>query len=151
MTAACLPRLPWGLGLAGLIPFLALAGASWLAPAAWQVVIIPAFLTYSAVILSFLGGVQWGVAMSLESQDSAGFQARLVLSMAPSLIAWPALLLHPVIGAWVLIIGFLLIRLYECGEASRELLPGWYQSLRTLLTVVVVSCHGLVIWRLAVA
>ncbi|MGJ7460282.1 DUF3429 domain-containing protein [Halomonas sp. MA07-2] len=149
MTAASLARLPWGLGLAGLTPFLALAGAAWLAPVAWQVIAIPAFLYYSAVILSFLGGVQWGVAMSLESDDSPGFRARLALSMVPSLFAWPALLLHPVIGAWVLIAGFLLVRLYECGKASRELLPGWYQSLRTLLTVVVVACHALVIWRLA--
>ncbi|MCA1768832.1 MAG: DUF3429 domain-containing protein [Halomonas sp.] len=149
MTAACLPRLPWALGLAGLIPFLALSSASWLAPVAWQVIAVPAFLYYSAVILSFLGGVQWGVAMSLESDDSRGFRSRLVLSMVPSLIAWPALLLHPVIGAWVLIAGFLLVRLHECGKMSRELLPVWYQSLRNLLTVVVVTCHGLVIWRLA--
>ncbi|AXY42413.1 DUF3429 domain-containing protein [Halomonas sp. JS92-SW72] len=149
MTAARLPRLPLGLGLAGLLPFLALAGSAWLAPLAWQLVAIPAFLTYSAVILSFLGGVQWGVAMSLEPDDSAGFRTRLALSMAPSLIAWPALLLHPAIGAWVLIAGFLVVRLHECGRASRELLPIWYQSLRTLLTVVAVACHGLVIWRLA--
>ncbi|WP_404296176.1 DUF3429 domain-containing protein [Halomonas sp.] len=149
MTAACFPRLPWGLGLAGLIPFLALSSASWLAPMAWQVIAVPAFLYYSAVILSFLGGVQWGVAMSLESDDSGGFRSRLALSMVPSLIAWPALLLHPVIGAWVLIAGFLLVRLHECGKMSRELLPVWYQSLRNLLTAVVVVCHGLVIWRLA--
>ncbi|QJQ98197.1 DUF3429 domain-containing protein [Halomonas sp. PGE1] len=149
MTAARLPRLPLGLGLAGLLPFLALAGSAWLAPLAWQLVAIPAFLYYSAVILSFLGGVQWGVAMSLEPDDSAGFRRRLALSMAPSLIAWPALLLHPATGAWVLIAGFLVVRLHECGRTSRELLPTWYQSLRTLLTVVVVACHGLVIWRLA--
>lgn len=149
MTAACRPRLPWGLGLAGLIPFLALAGATWLAPLSGQLIAIPAFLTYSAVILSFLGGVQWGVAMSLESDDSGGFRARMALSMVPSLIAWPALLLHPVTGAWVLIAGFLLVRLHECGKASRELLPGWYQALRTLLTVVVIACHGVVIWRLS--
>jgi len=150
-TSSPLPgdgRLPMALGLAGLLPFMAGAAAAWLAPVAWQAMAIPAFLYYSAVILSFLGGVQWGVAMSLEPAGSDGFRARLLLSMAPSLIAWPALLLHPLIGAWVLVAGFLLVRLHECGRGSRELLPGWYQSLRTLLTVVVVACHGLVIWRL---
>ena len=35
-------------------------------PMVWQVMAIRAFLFYGAVILSFLGGVQWGVAMSLE-------------------------------------------------------------------------------------
>jgi hypothetical protein len=149
MTAACLPRLPWILGLAGLIPFLVTTVAAWWAPMVWQVLAIPAFLYYSAVILSFLGGVQWGVAMSLEPADTRGFRTRLLLSMAPSLIAWPALLLHPFSAAWVLAAGFLLVRLHEVGRDSRDLLPGWYQSLRNLLTLVVVACHGLVIWRLA--
>lgn len=149
MTAIRHPRLPWGLGLAGLIPFLTLAAAAWLAPVAWQVVAIPAFLYYSAVILSFLGGVQWGVTMSLAPAGSSAFRARLLISMVPSLIAWPALMLHPVTGAWVLIAGFLLVRLQEYGRDSRDLLPGWYQSLRNLLTVVVVACHLLLIWRLA--
>lgn len=122
---------------------------AWWAPLAWQVVAIKAFLFYGAVILSFLGGVQWGVAMSLEPAESAGFRRRLLLSMVPSLIAWPALLLHPYSGAWVLAAGFLLVRLHEGGRDSRELQPDWYQTLRTLLTVVVVACHGVVIWRLS--
>ncbi|MFP4137731.1 MAG: DUF3429 domain-containing protein [Halomonas sp.] len=144
--ATCLPLL---LGLAGLLPFLASAAAAWLAPIAWQVVAINAFLYYAAVILSFLGGIQWGVAISLEAAGSPGFRARLVLSMAPSLIAWPALLLHPFTGAWVLALGFVVVRLHELGRDSRELLPDWFQSLRNVLTAVVLACHGAVIWRLA--
>ncbi|QTF93610.1 hypothetical protein [Halomonas sp. BM-2019] len=54
MTLAALPRL--ALGLAGLISFLANAALAWWAPLAWQLVAIPAFLYYSAVILAFLGG-----------------------------------------------------------------------------------------------
>lgn len=149
MTLAALPRLPLALGLAGLIPFVTTAAMAWWAPLAWQVVSIKAFLFYGAVILSFLGGVQWGVAMSLESAESAGFRRRLLLSMVPSLIAWPALLLHPYSGAWVLAAGFLLVRLHEAGRDSRELQPAWYQTLRTLLTMAVVACHGVVIWRLS--
>ncbi len=140
--------LPLLLGLAGLIPFVVTAAMAWWAPMVWQVVAIRAFLFYGAVILSFLGGVQWGVAMSLEQAGSDGFRARLLLSMVPSLIAWPALLLHPFTAAWVLVAGFLVIRLHEAGRDSRELLPHWYQTLRTLLTLVVLVCHGVVIWRL---
>lgn len=141
---------PWplALGLAGLVPFLFSAAAAWLAPVAWQVVAIQAFLYYSAVILSFLGGVQWGVAMSLEAAESAGFRARLLLSMVPSLIAWPALLLHPFTGAWVLVVGFVLVRLHELSRAGRTRLPDWYHSLRLVLTLVVLACHALLIWRL---
>ncbi|MDR9438642.1 MAG: DUF3429 domain-containing protein, partial [Halomonas sp.] len=56
---ASIPSLSLWLGLAGLLPFLFTAAAAWLAPVAWQVVSIQVFLYYSAVILSFLGGVQW--------------------------------------------------------------------------------------------
>ncbi|MGM0535986.1 MAG: DUF3429 domain-containing protein [Pseudomonadota bacterium] len=140
--------LPLALGLAGLLPFLFTVASAWLAPMAWQVVAIQGFLYYSAVILSFLGGVQWGVAMSLEPVGSAGFRARMLLSMVPSLIAWPALLLHPFTGAWVLATGFVLVRLHELSREGRARLPGWYQSLRMPLTLVVLACHGLLIWRL---
>lgn len=145
---AATPFLPLMLGLAGLIPFVATASLAWLAPVAWQVVAVDAFLYYSAVILSFLGGVQWGVAMSQAPADSPGFRLRLLASMAPSLIAWPALLLHPLTGAWVLASGFVLVRLYELTERSRPMLPGWYHAMRMPLTLIVLACHGLLIWRL---
>ena len=149
MNRIAMPPLPRLLGLAGLIPFVATAAATWLAPIAWQVVAIRAFLAYAAVILSFLGGVQWGVAMCRERPGEAPFRGRMLLSMVPSLLAWPALLLHPLTGAWVLVAGFLLIRCHERSRDGRAQLPDWYQSLRTLLTLVVLACHGLVIWRLA--
>ncbi|MDZ7853990.1 MAG: DUF3429 domain-containing protein [Halomonas sp.] len=148
MSRRSIPLLPLWLGLAGLIPFVATAASAWLAPVVWQVVAVDAFLYYSAVILSFLGGVQWGVAMSLESLSSTGFRVRLLLSMAPSLIAWPALLLHPLTGAWVLAIGFVLVRLHELSANGRAGLPDWYHSLRMRLTLTVLACHALLIWRL---
>ncbi|MDT8880233.1 DUF3429 domain-containing protein [Halomonas saccharevitans] len=148
MNRIATPTLPRLLGLAGLLPFVATAAATWLAPIAWQVVAIRAFLAYAAVILSFLGGVQWGVAMCRERPGEAPFRARMLLAMVPSLLAWPALLLHPLTGAWVLVAGFLLVRFHERSRDGRAQLPDWYQSLRTLLTLVVLACHGLVIWRL---
>lgn len=146
MFATSFSRLALVLGLAGLLPFVGAATATWLAPVAWQGVAIHAFLAYSAVILSFLGGVQWGVAMSrLDTVRDA--TARLIVSMAPSLIAWPALLLHPLTGAWALAAGFVVTRCYEISREGRKPLPAWYQRMRTLLTLVVLACHGLVIWR----
>ena len=145
---AAIPRLPLWLGLAGLLPFLVSAAAAWLAPIAWQVLAIRAFLGYGAVILSFLGGVQWGVAMCRERPGEDAFRVRMLLAMVPSLVAWPALLLHPLTGAWVLVAGFVLVRGHELSREGRARLPDWYQSLRTLLTLVVLACHALVIWRL---
>lgn len=133
--------LPWLLGIAGLIPFVGLATVVLLSVPGWQAVAFQAFLYYSAVILSFLGGVHWGVAMSLDHEGSHHFSSRMVVAMAPSLLAWPALMLSPRFALLALMTGFLLIRLYEAQADSVERLPPWYTSLRTLLTVVVVISH----------
>jgi hypothetical protein len=148
MTRDSIPALPLWLGLAGLLPFVASLAVTWMAPIAWQVIAVRAFLAYGAVILSFLGGIQWGVAMCREDTDEAGFRTRMLLAMVPSLVAWSSLLLHPITGVWVLAIGFVLIRLFELSRKGGARLPDWYQSLRRLLTLIVVVCHGLLIWRL---
>lgn len=142
-------RLPWWLGLAGLLPFLLTLAGSWLAPGFAQVLAIRAFLFYSAVILSFLGGVHWGVAILAPEPTSGSARRRLVASMVPSLVAWPALLIDAVVGAWMLVAGFVAVRLYEASRDGAADLPDWYGRLRTWLTLVVVACHLLMIWRLA--
>lgn len=136
-----LATLPWLLGIAGLVPFIGLAAVVLLAVPGWQAFALQAFLYYSAVILSFLGGVHWGVAMSVDHEGSHHFSSRMLVAMAPSLLAWPALMLAPRFALLALMTGFLLIRLYEAQSDSVERLPPWYTSLRTLLTVVVVVAH----------
>ncbi|MCK2184821.1 DUF3429 domain-containing protein [Halomonas getboli] len=131
------------LGLAGLLPFLLALTAAWLAPSAWRFVAIYAFLGYGAVILSFLGGVHWGLALA--GADPGG--RRLIVGVLPSLVAWPALLLGPAAGAATLLAGFVALRLYEAGPGA-EGLPASYQRLRTRLTLAVAVCHVGLIARL---
>ncbi|RKR06612.1 uncharacterized protein DUF3429 [Kushneria sinocarnis] len=147
MLSSRTPGLPLGLGLAGLLPFLLCAAIVVLMGLPWQAIALQAFIYYSAVILSFLGGIHWGVAMSLDHGGSGEFNGRMIMAMAPSLIAWPALMLDARFALLALMAGFLLVRLYERQSDSIERLPGWYRALRTLLTVVVVLIHlVLVIW-----
>lgn len=148
-------HVAWCLGLAGLLPFIAGGVLAWLAPVAWQASAINGFTYYSAVILSFLGGVHWGgVLKDSAFKDSAlqvarpGNVRRLLLAMLPSLIAWPALLLDVQTGLWVLLSGFILVGGYDLSRTGREGFPRWYFALRGLLTVVVVLLHGVVLLRL---
>ncbi|XQU07787.1 DUF3429 domain-containing protein [Halomonas sp. LY9] len=120
--------------------------AVWLAPTVWQVSAIYGFTYYSAVILSFLGGVHWGSALQVPRANNA---RRLILAMVPSLIAWPALLFSPITGLWVLLAGFLLMGGYDVSREGREGFPSWYLWLRCTLTVMVVIFHLAVLWRLA--
>ncbi|APX92112.1 hypothetical protein BWR19_03705 [Halomonas sp. 1513] len=143
-------RLTTRLGSAGLLPFALTLLMAWTAPTGWQAWAVSAFLFYSAVILSFLGGVQWGVAMSLDAPEDAAFASRMLRSMLPSLIAWPALLLPDLAATLTLLAGFLLVHVYEGQPASRARLPGWYQSLRRSLTLCVAGGHVLMTLRLVI-
>ena len=51
------------LGFGGLIPFVGLAAALWLAPAGGWPLAAMALLGYGATISSFLGAIHWGLSM----------------------------------------------------------------------------------------
>jgi hypothetical protein len=95
-------------------------------------------LIYGAVILSFLGGIHWGMEMtrhaSLEGRNSSW---RLGVSVLPSLAAWTALALpgdYSLLGLCAGFAGMLAYDLYaaRCGDV-----PAWYPKLRIPLTFVV--------------
>ncbi|SDT94098.1 DUF3429 domain-containing protein [Stappia sp. ES.058] len=135
------PRFSRELGYAGLIPFI--AGAVCLTAAAFRFVEakdLPAFaamalVVYGAVILSFLGGVRWGIAVATARADARVF----VWSVAPSLGGWCAALLPPSWGLLVLACGFLLQGGWDLYAGESGTLPQWYVTLRRRLTVIVVA------------
>jgi hypothetical protein len=123
------------LGLAGLIPFLATTVGLWVRG---DEAFLRVGLLYGAVILSFLGGVQWGFA--LHAKEGEGGPGRLIWSVLPSLAAWGAVMLDPLSGPLVLAAGVFLAWLYEQRPLLRSRLPDWYRGLRHALTAVVVPC-----------
>ncbi|HBL20208.1 MAG TPA: DUF3429 domain-containing protein, partial [Alteromonas mediterranea] len=70
------------LGIAGLIPFVAM-------PLAYQFNLLPLtqsavyFVQYSAVLLSFFGGIHWWDAISNQRYDKQMF-----IAMLPTIIGW---------------------------------------------------------------
>jgi hypothetical protein len=71
----------WALGLAGLIPFVALALLVALNPRIKEEA-ASALLAYGAIILSFLGGIRWG--FTVLEEGTAGFKAYGRASFLPS-------------------------------------------------------------------
>jgi len=104
---------------------------------------------YSAAILSFLGGVQWGGALSAPSGPrAAGAAARglaMAASVAPSLVAWPAAVLAAEGRAGdalaILPLGFLGVFAADAAAVRAGLLPKSYMALRAPLTLAVVAAH----------
>ena len=91
-TNGALPVLRWAarLGYAGLLPFVALAVAAWLAPPSYRAQAAHALLAYGATIASFLGAIHWGIAMQEPLTPQPG---PFVWGVFPSLVAWVALLM----------------------------------------------------------
>ncbi len=129
-----IPTAPLVLGVAGLIPFWGLAmGLAMKGVGPWSSSTLDAALaTYAAIILSFLGGIRWGLAVVYADRPEA--VAHFAISVLPSLGAW-ALLALP--EPWRLIcLGLLALAL---GPIDRNLvLSGfaapWLGRLRLLLS-----------------
>ncbi len=113
------------LGYGGLIPFIVLAPASLLDHHhgwTWS----DALYGYGAIILSFVGALHWGFAMSAPGLDESRRVRCLVWSVVPALIAWPALLRAPAGAAALLVFGFVAHYLLDRRLARHLAFPGWY-------------------------
>ena len=124
------------LGYGGLIPFVALALATWMADPAYRAFSGASLLAYGATIASFLGAVHWGLVMRDTALQSP---ALLVWGVVPSLGAWLALMLGPVPGLFV-IAGLL----WACFAVDRVVYPrmqvrSWL-PMRLVLTLVASTC-----------
>jgi hypothetical protein len=137
-----LPRLAILLGVAGLIPFLGAGLGSVVYDQVQASRMVSALMAYGAVILAFLGGVHWGLAMDTAEAPRVA-RIRLILGVIPSLIGWGALLLAlmfpPEGGLALLIFGFVITMLTEARAGRQGLIPTGYLWLRWGLSVVVVA------------
>lgn len=127
---------PKTLGFAGLIPFVVLAALTLIGPEAWRDWVSTGLIAYGAVILSFLGGITWGLAVTREQRRDPLYLA----SMAPFFAAWIALLLPPFPGLLLLMAAFLGSLANDFLIKRDGLAPHWFFTLRLTLTAVVVAC-----------
>jgi Protein of unknown function (DUF3429) len=134
------------LGHAGLIPFVLLALLLWLLSGEPQTFVSMALAGYAALIVSFLGGIHWGIgwlAGHLSTGKHTAHHAQrnhFLWGIVPSLLAWPGLLMPPFAGlAWL---GFVLIL---CYLADRTLYPraglqAWLTLRFRLSAIAAISC-----------
>lgn len=133
-----MPRAPLILAILGLIPFV---GGSWMvhmAEGGWLGIARFSMPIYAAIILSFLGGAQWGFALADGARDT-GRTIRLCVAMVPSIAGWLIMTLpftapqnKYLIFAALLVIWAAIDHFY----ARRGWVPDWYPGLRWPVTVV---------------
>lgn len=138
-----LPRPAALLGAAGLLPFIALAtqvatnfplGINMTLPARTLL------STYGALILSFLGGIQWGLAVA--SADRSDAWRRYGLSVMPAFMAFAGWWLNGRNGLIVLAVSVGVWGFYELWASGLGESPRWYGHLRLALTLVTVAALG---------
>ncbi|XOV78433.1 MAG: DUF3429 domain-containing protein [Aestuariibacter sp.] len=129
------------LGLLGLFPFIALP----LLVIGNQLSLFEAvgyFTQYSAVILSFLGGIHW-----YDSFTRTHNPLQLYIAMLPSIVAWLSLVfLNGTPAMVVLAAAFVLMLFYD--QKTLDMTPAYFR-MRQKLTGVVVGCHAIMVWLLS--
>ena len=123
------------LGYGGLLPFVGLALAIWVDQShvsLWR----DALINYSAVILSFVGALHWGFAMSQGGMTPNQRTKSFVWSVVPSLLGWVALSMTPKYATLLLVAGFLAHFWQDKRLVQLVNLPAWYLPLRLRLTLV---------------
>lgn len=118
------------LGLSGLLPFVA-APAYMITSNAFLTNIAFYQLAYGATILSFLGGVRWGITLVEESGVRPNW-FNLGYSVTPSLIAWMGLIVPN------LVVSNLIVMAGLTGAAYLDTVmwgyPPWFKALRFMLS-----------------
>lgn len=139
MNETAIRRRAQQYGYFGLLPFLAPAALVWILPEERAIASTHFFVTYSAVILSFLSGLLWAPAIFRANSEQAN-EHMLTAAIFVSLLSWVCLLLPALYASWVLLTGFNLIRRIEIAITDQAYMP-WYSELRDRLTRVVTGCH----------
>ncbi len=139
LQAKAVPAAAAILGAAGVIPFVAGALAIMFADISWAYDMLR---YYAASILSFMGGVQWGAAMT--GPHTGDLQPplwrKLANSVMPALIAWMALLFTSPYDLMIIAAAFGLLLMSDLVAIQQGWLPAWYARLRLPLTGVVIVC-----------
>jgi hypothetical protein len=130
------------IGFAGAVPFL--VGATLPAFGFAFVGGVPvrvALIVYGAVILSFLGGIRWGLA--LRDGDRRRQAIAFFLSALPAAIGWTAVLIGTLPGLALLACAFAIQGMIDIHLTGTGQMPGWFGRLRIVLTILVVGSLSL--------
>ena len=132
------------LGYLGLIPFVVGAVTALLSQELVSLA-FQTFILYSLAILSFMGGVHWGLALITGTRQST----RLLISVVPVVAAWICLIALPAPLTLAVLGGGFIAQWFIDRPILAELpIPSWYLEMRPRLAYVVAGCHLFMLFRM---
>lgn len=141
-----LQKTAWYLSLMGFLPFAILSFAMLYFGRAHPLfdVLTDAFRLYGAVILSFLGGIRWGLALN----TLAVSPATLSISVVPAIAGWLAMFAPPVFSVGILLLAFCAQGAWDSTAFHSGKGPIWFARLRIVLTLLVAATHAIALLAL---
>ena len=99
-----------------------------------------AIISYAAIVVSFLGGIQWGIGLSTIDQQPHTARSLFLLSIVPSLLAW-AMLFLPVSTSRIIVAIFLVgfVWIIDALLHLQKVIPDWFFRLRSIISCVIIG------------
>jgi hypothetical protein len=132
-------RLAWLLAITGVLIMAVMTAFLFSPESHVRIPAIGALVTFSAVVISYVGGIEFGLALREESSNERIRALAMTMSALPSLASWGVFWLpspQQQIGAAIGL--FALVWFSDLYFAHRGLIPSWFVDLRTAVTVI--SC-----------
>jgi hypothetical protein len=142
-------RLTWLFALAGAAILAGLTLALVSGESRIRIPAITALITLAAVILSYLGGIEGGIALTEERSTEKNRAFAFCLSVVPALAAWGILWLPTTqwqVGAALAL--FIAVWGADLWLARQGLIAAWFVDLRTAITAAVCVILGLAVYLL---
>ena len=99
--------------------------------------LLDAFKTFSAITLSFLGGMRWGGA--LHDNDTKPYV--LFATMVPAAIGWGSLFVPDAAGIGILLLAICAMGAWDSFALNAKDGTRWYASIRTVMTLAMALAH----------
>ena len=103
----------------------------------YQTQLISSFFYYTSIILTFLGAVYWGFALT--NKNDTVVKIGLIFSILPAISAWAtnALVHNPMVKTILFLIYYNSIYFLERKYANKINMPRFYLNLRFILNILV--------------
>ena len=142
-------RLAWLLAITGVLILAVMTAFLFSSENHVRIPAIAAIVTFTAVVISYLGGIEFGLALREESSDERIRTLAMSMSALPSLASWGVFWLpspQQQIGAAIGLFG--LVWFSDLYLARRGLIPSWFVDLRTAVTVIACVILGIAFYLL---
>ena len=142
-------RLAWLFAIVGAVVFAVLTAMMFSDRTQVRIPAIAGLVTLAAIVLSFLGGIEGGLALREEPARERARALAFVLGAVPALAAWGVLWLpspHWQLSASLML--FIGVWVTDLWLARQGMVPSWFVDMRTAVTAVVGAILGIAIYRL---